>query len=157
MNKKIVLFDIDYTLFDTGAFKESNLTKHSVYDEVHKVLEDLSKTSNLGIFSEGVLNFQKDKLVKTGIQKYFGEEYVHIVEKKDITIEKILMKYKDDTLILVDDKLTVLRDAKRILPTVFTVWVKRGIYASTQEPIEDFVPYATINDLKDLVSIVESI
>lgn len=156
-NKKIVLFDIDYTLFDTDSFKNTNLQKHSVYQEVHEVLDDLSKCAKLGIFSEGQLEFQKNKLIKTGIKKYFGEEYIHIVEKKDIELENILLKYQGHLIILIDDKLTVLRDAKNILSSVYTIWVKRGIYAKVQKPIENFVPYATIDNLKDLISIVKSI
>ena len=51
MNKqKFVLFDIDFTLFDTQTFKDSKLTKYTSYGEVISVLENLSKISELGIF-----------------------------------------------------------------------------------------------------------
>ncbi|MBI2442564.1 MAG: NTP transferase domain-containing protein [Candidatus Levybacteria bacterium] len=42
--KKVVLFDIDYTLFDTKQFRESDLTKFAVYDEVVEVLGGVSKS-----------------------------------------------------------------------------------------------------------------
>ena len=38
--KPIVLFDIDYTLFDTAFFKESGLSEHKIYEEVIEVLEE---------------------------------------------------------------------------------------------------------------------
>ena len=42
---KIVLFDIDYTLFNTDVFKETQ-QKHSVYDEVHDILKNFQKYQN---------------------------------------------------------------------------------------------------------------
>ena len=83
MNKKpIVLFDIDYTLFDTDHFKKSALTKHKIYEEVRDVLEKLSKIAMLGIFSEGNLEFQRKKLNQTGIEGYFKKDNTHIVLNK---------------------------------------------------------------------------
>jgi len=65
MNKKpAILFDIDYTLFDTDFFKESKLLKHKIYDEVIGVLESLAEATTLGIFSKGETEFQKTKLLQ---------------------------------------------------------------------------------------------
>ncbi len=155
MNKpKIVLFDIDYTLFNTDIFKKTNLKKHFVYNEVNNVLTELSKVAILGIFSEGNLEFQKSKLLKTGIQKHFLKEYTHIAEKKEEMLKKILQKYKDNKIFLVDDKLSILHLAKTISPSLFTTWVKRGIYAKNQKEIPGFKPDAQINNLKEVISIV---
>lgn len=154
MKKKIVLFDIDYTLFDTDFFKKTNLRKHLVYDEVDDVLNRLSKIAKLGIFSEGELNLQKTKLLRTDIHKYFSKEHIHIVAKKDETLEGILRKYDDVMVFLVDDKLTILHQAKTIRPSLFTIWVKRGIYAKSQKPIKNFTPNAIIKNLKELIPIV---
>ncbi|MDP3988463.1 MAG: sugar phosphate nucleotidyltransferase [Candidatus Levybacteria bacterium] len=155
--KKVVLFDIDYTLFDTKNFKDSNLKDHSLYNEVIGVLEKVSKVADLGIFSEGEVAFQKNKLVKTDIKKYFDKKHTHIVEKKDLSLEKILRKYEKDFLILVDDKLGVLHSAKNMMPSVFTVWVKRGMYAQLQKPIENFSPNETLDNLGELASIVSKV
>lgn len=156
MNKKIVLFDIDYTLFDTDTFKQSNLQNHSLYDETHEVLNQLSKIAKLGIFSEGELEFQKNKLTKTKIKRYFKPKYTHIVEEKDANLQKILLKYKDNQLFLVDDKLMVLYRAKTLRPSIFTIWIKRGVYAKSQRPINNFTPDAIIENLKQAVSIISS-
>lgn len=154
MKKKMVLFDIDYTLFNTATFKKTKLQKHTAYNEVENVLEQLLKIASLGIFSEGELEFQKSKLIKTNIQKYFLKRHTHIVEKKDAILRSLLLKYKNKKLFLVDDKLTILHKAKRIMPSVFTIWVKRGIYAKSQKPIENFTPNAIIKNLKELTSTV---
>ncbi len=157
MNKKpIVLFDIDYTLFNIDLYKETLLKEFSLYKEVGQVLKNLSKFINLGIFSEGDFWFQKNKLINTDIQKYFEEKHTHIVLDKTKEIEKILGKYKDAKLFLIDDKATILHDVKKHFPSVFTVWVKRGRYAQNQKEIQGFKPDSIVYDLKNIVSIVKS-
>ena len=152
--QKIILFDIDYTLFNTDVFKETQLKKHSVYDEVHSVLENLSKVAELGIFSEGETDFQKTKLNKTDIKKYFKKKYVHIALNKKDEIRNILNKYSNKQLFLVDDKLTILYELKRVLPSIFTIWVKRGVYAKNQKEISGFKPDATVDNLKEIISLI---
>lgn len=154
-NKSIVLFDIDYTLFDTDYFKKSFLTKHKTYKEVIDVLEDLSKITNLGIFSEGELHFQRKKLKKTDIEKYFREENTHIVLDKLDAIKKILEKYRDRMVFFVDDKLSILFDAKKMSSNIFTIWVKRGIYAKNQKEIPFFKPDSEVENLSEIVKIVK--
>jgi len=153
-NKKIVLFDIDYTLFDTDIFKESGLKKHSVYNEVNDVLTKLSRIAILGIFSEGDLEFQENKLLKTGIQKHFDKDYIHIAEKKEEILKKIIQKYINNRVFLVDDKLSILHLAKNISFPLFTIWVKRGMYAINQKEISGFKPDAVVNDLKEIVPLI---
>ena len=58
MKNKVVLLDIDYTLFDTKTFKESSLKKYALYDEISAVLKDLANVAELGIFSKGEDTFQ---------------------------------------------------------------------------------------------------
>lgn len=152
--QKLVLFDIDYTLFKTDIFKQTKRQKHSVYDEIYNVLEELSKVAKLGVFSEGDITLQKTKLRQTKIHKYFPPKYTHIVEIKDQNLKKILKKYKNNKLFLVDDKLTILHTAKKILPSIFTIWVKRGIYAQKQKPIPGFEPDAEVTDLQEVVKII---
>jgi FMN phosphatase YigB (HAD superfamily) len=155
MNKKIVvLLDIDYTLFDTKTFKESALTNFSLYDEVLPVLEKLKDVAALGIFSKGDIEFQNIKLKQTGISDFFNQEDVHIFEDKDVNLDKVIEKYKAYKIFLVDDKLSVLCQAKTHNPAIFSVWVKRGPFAERQEPIKDFYPDATIENLSSLDKII---
>lgn len=152
--KKIVLFDIDYTLFKTDIFKNSDLKNYEIYEEVFLVLNKLSKIADLGIFSKGDLYFQNTKLIKTGVLKFFKEHDIHIFDNKDINLEKVLEKYKDKKFFLVDDKLPVLYNAKLKMPSVFTIWVKRGPFAESQQPIKNFSPDAIIKNLSDLDKII---
>lgn len=154
--QKLILFDIDYTLFNTDVFKKTQLKKHSVYDEVKNVLEALSNIARLGIFSEGKIGLQKSKLAKTAIQKYFPEAQTHIVLEKRANLKEVLNQYQEFELFLVDDKLTILQEAKDYSPSIFTVWVKRGKYAQNQKEIFNFKPDATITDLGQLVKIIKT-
>lgn len=151
--RKLVLFDIDYTLFDTDKFKQSKLLQHSLYDEVVSVLQDLSGIAELGILSEGDLSFQKEKLVKTEIEKHFSENHVFIVPDKLIALDEILKKYKKYKLYLVDDRLQVLEKAKKLHSSIMTVWVKRGPFAIQSS---SFKPDKTIENLTALVSLTTS-
>ena len=153
---KIILFDIDYTVFDMGLFRESNLEKYEVYEEVHDTLTQLKEIADLGIFSEGELAFQRRKLYETNIENYFLEEHIHIVKQKIDVIKHILEKYRTKgKLFLVDDKLTVLISAKQYLPSVITIWVKRGFYAMNQQPIEGFTPDAVVENLREIIPIID--
>lgn len=157
MNKKpIVLFDIDYTLFDTRKFKDSKLQDYNVYGEVMSVLDKLSGFADLGIFSKGEMEFQKTKLKKTGMIRFFQEHNVHIFDDKDMNVVNVLEKYKDSRLFLVDDKLGTLYSAKKHTPEVFTIWVKRGPYAQNQKEIVGFKPDAQVENLRDVVAIINS-
>lgn len=151
--KKVVLFDIDYTLFDTDRLKQSELQEHKLYDEVVSVLEDLSKIADLGILSEGDLAFQKKKLLKTEIEKHFSKNNVFIVSDKLAALDQILKKYKNNKLYLVDDRLQILEKAKELHSAIITIWVKRGPFASLPS---SFKPDKTIENLSALVSIVTS-
>ncbi|OGH41391.1 MAG: hypothetical protein A3H79_04295 [Candidatus Levybacteria bacterium RIFCSPLOWO2_02_FULL_36_8b] len=155
MNKKpAILFDIDYTLFDTDFFKESKLLKHKIYDEVIGVLESLAEATTLGIFSKGETEFQKTKLNKTGIGKFFKENNVHIFDDKGANLRDILEKYKSFKLFIVDDKLEILHSAKKHMPQIFTIWVKRGPFAQNQEKIPDFNPDTEIKNLSVIPSLI---
>lgn len=156
MNKKpIVLFDIDYTLFNTHEFKNSQFKNYNSYGEVIDVLEKLSNFASLGIFSKGDPNFQKIKLIKTKIDKFFKKKYIHIFDDKDANLTDVLERYKSSKLFLIDDKLTILYSAKKHFPEITAVWVKRGPYAQNQENISGFKPDAEIENLSEVVEIVQ--
>ncbi len=154
--KPIVLFDIDYTLFDTAFFKQSGLSMHKIYAEVMQTLDGLNNFATLGIFSKGETQFQKTKLEKTGMAKFFKEENVHIFDNKDANLIKIIDKYKGLKIFIIDDKLEILYSAKMYMDQLFTIWVKRGWYAENQKAIPDFIPDAEVENLSEVVRIVKS-
>lgn len=155
LNKPIILFDIDYTLFDTALFKKTNFKQYSLFKEVPGVLSDLSKKLILGIFSQGEKTLQSSKLKATKIHHLFHEEHIHIELQKEEKIKTIVEKYKNTQLYIADDKLLVLSLMKKQHPKIFTIWIKRGIYAENQKPLPGFTPDAIMEDLSGIVSIIE--
>lgn len=154
--KKIVLFDIDNTLFNTLRFKETNLQVFSVYEDVHETLTELAKIADLGIFSEGMLAFQEQKLYETNIENYFTKDHVHIVPQKIHAIEALVEKYKDQNKVfLIDDKLPILPVVKKHFPSIVAIWIKRGEYAPNQPPIKGFTPDAEIYSLKEAIPLIK--
>jgi bifunctional UDP-N-acetylglucosamine pyrophosphorylase/glucosamine-1-phosphate N-acetyltransferase len=149
--EKIILFDIDYTLFDTARFKESDLLTFVLYDEVISVLTSLGQQAVLGIFSEGKTDLQQTKLLKTAINTHFAKDHVHIVESKDATITEVFAKYEGKELFFIDDKLPVLYEVKKKAPFAYTIWLKRGPFAKEQAIIDGFTPDATIDDLTQVL------
>lgn len=154
LNKPIILFDIDYTLFNTALFKKSKFAKYSLYSEVPDVLSALSKELALGIFSQGDEEFQKTKLQKTKIDRFFQKEHTYIGLQKDEIIKTVLDKYKNSNLIIADDKLFFLASVRKHNPQIFTIWIKRGYYAENQKPIPGFTADAVMENLSGIIPII---
>lgn len=151
---KLVLLDLDYTLFDTDFFKKTQLENYRLYQEVDSVLTQLREIATLAVFSEGNKKFQKDKVRQTNLKKYFKRKDIHVFLKKQDKLEWMLEKYKDFVIFMADDKLSFLETAKKIMPSLLTIWIKRGPYAERQKPL-GFLPDATFNNLEGIVSFVK--
>src|SRR6266581_810162 len=94
--RKIILFDIDDTLFDTATFKETNFETFSIFDDIFPVLAKLTGIAELGIFSQGDSDLQRKKLQKTNIENFFNREHIYIVQDKISMAKDILKKYSED-------------------------------------------------------------
>lgn len=156
-SKKILLLDIDDTLFNTAKLKRSDLKHFELYDDVIDALEELKDICMLGILSQGELAFQKEKLQRTNIENYFHKEHTYIVERKVEAFKELLAQYEGTgTVFFVEDRLATLRVAKKTHPSTVAIWMKRGRYANTQSQIADFTPDETVTNLKDLVEIIKN-
>lgn len=85
---------------DKYKFTYSN----AVYSDVIPVLQNLSQTYDLGIYSEGTKKFQNNKFRSLGLNQYFKDDLVFISEEKD-NLESI--KRIPEGSIVVDDKETI--------------------------------------------------
>lgn len=154
--QKIVLLDIDYTLFNTDLLKESKLTKHELYEEVVEELGKIAEHATLAIFSQGQVEWQMNKLLKTDILKHFRKENIHISLEKKEALKDVLGKYKDCKVYLVDDRPSVLLAAKKKMPSIFAILIDRN--AKTRFPeqeIVDYKPDAEVASLKELIAILK--
>lgn len=153
--QKIILFDIDHTLFDTPLFKESALTTFQSYEESLEVLETLKKEAILGIYSEGDIDLQTKKLLQTKLSPYFIKEYTHIFTKKLENLPIVFTQKEDTVIFLVDDRRVILSSVKTFNPEVHTIWIKRGIYQD--EEVEGFTPDKTVTNLRDILPYIQEI
>ncbi len=214
MNKKIILFDIDYTLFDTTKFKkliadalvslvphtdftivdeiysevrvngsfdpavfaklfkekfetkttqeeieqlwwDKQLIQKALYPEVLATLQQLHARNDLilGIFSAGKKDFQLQKI--SSLREFFPQQYIHIADFKEKILSEVLEKYTNNTIVLVDDIITILQKATLLNHDVFSIWVKRGKFAEKAEMPKDFMSDAVVTDLAEMVTIVD--
>jgi len=87
-------------------FENPALYTDMLYPDVLPILSELKlRGIPMGVYSEGFEDFQKNKLVFTGIFEYFEPEYVHISRRKKTP--EVLARLEIDA-ILVDDKLEYL-------------------------------------------------
>ncbi len=217
MKNKVILFDIDYTLFDVGAYKENIflrlqkyfpdtedfltiardtyveirqegwfdvkrytnqllthaistedkkaleevwsepvLLSESIYPEAVSVLKDLTKQGvTLGIFSSGVVAFQKSKIAI--LSHFFQEKNIHIYGLKDQNLSEVLRMYKDETIILIDDFIPVIEKAKKEKVDLVAIWIRRGKFGEHMSPSENFSPDFTEDNLQNVPHIIASI
>ena len=218
-NKPIVLFDIDYTMFDvrhfdksfhayiskifgidaktiqdlsfktilgliekehfldidkylkillSGLGKEKHLKeieeflfgkdffKHGFYPDVEVTVRTLNEMFRLGVFSQGDNKLQGAKISQSGFKHLFENKLIYIIKPKKLDFLPFLKKiHGKDKVYLVEDKLSILHEVKKQMPSVFGIWIKRGWYAENQKEIPGFMPDAEVNNLKEVVEIVK--
>lgn len=105
----------------------------ALYSEVMPVLEELHKKHRLGIFSEGDAEFQKTKLEKSGIRKFFDDALVFIFPTKGDKLNYVWEKVKtyQCPVLIIDDSINhvtkisktrltpILIDRKRVAENTF--------------------------------------
>lgn len=155
MKDILVLFDIDYTLFDTATFKNSGLSLYTLYPQVKKVLEELSNKFTLGILSQGETDFQIKKLKETGIFELFDKNHLFITRDKHGEMEGILKRLQMEKAIFVEDKPEILKKAKGLDPHMVTVWVKNGPFAAASKA--DFQPDYVVDSVLEIPTLLDGL
>lgn len=86
------------------TYDDITLYRQSIFPEVESTFEKLAKSYELGIYSEGKLDFQNYKLKALGISYFLNQKYIIIAEAKDT--EEALEKVPKESIII-DDKETI--------------------------------------------------
>lgn len=130
--------DIVFELF----YHNEPLYRESLYSEVNEVLEALRDKVTMGIYSEGLVDYQKNKIKRSGIYKYFERNLIFISENKlgEETVSKLPEKFT-----LVDDRLHILQELQTHT-TLKAIWLNR---LSKEKDTE----ITTIHTLKELLKI----
>lgn len=218
MMKKVVLFDIDFTLFNSKIYREKfikqiqelihytksdfpqvaeevyqdlrrnlayfdpgiyaeklserlgttvnrekvekivlseELMEESLYEDTVEVLDFLAKQSylTLGIFSAGLVRAQRLKIKI--IENFLHQDHIHIFEfKKHHALSQLLQRYTGQKVVLVDDMIHVLYEAKQLDADVHTVWIRRPERSFQDSQVDNFKPDSIIRSLHELIPIV---
>lgn len=147
---KVLFFDIDDVLFDTDNFIKSNLVDYKAFNDAKEVIKKIKKIK-IAILSKGEREFQKQKLIKTGLSKYFNEEETYIVNEKGRELKQIFDKYKHFEKYILDDRIDNLEKIKKNDKTVRTILIKRGRYRNLES---NFIPDFTIKNLGEILNII---
>jgi len=103
-----------------SAHDRSEYYVGSMFDDVMPTLEKLSKDNLLGIYSEGFLDYQMDKLVLSGTYKYFDKDKI-IISRKKLSSELV---DKMGEAIVIDDNLEVIEYLQNF-PRITSIWLNR--------------------------------
>jgi len=133
--------EAEFRVLSSIFFEKESLYRRSLYHETSKVIELLSKSFRLGIFSEGFTSFQSLKLSNSGINRYFDKGLKYIFRRK-LSPESISKLSKP--VVVIDDSREVVEalcSEKEIVP----VWLNRK-----DDTNHSYIK--TIHDLKFLIS-----
>jgi phosphoglycolate phosphatase-like HAD superfamily hydrolase len=131
---------VNFEILNQTMFKTENFV---LYPETLEVLEKLfAEGIKLGIYSEGVLEWQKKKITLTGIFNYFDQELIFIERRKleEESIDKI-----PHGAMIVDDNKQVMKTLKQQRPDLELVWINR-------KDDEEMDGVRTIRSLKELLA-----
>lgn len=135
-------YDVSTQSVSNAFFSENNF-KDICYSEVENVLNDLNKDYCLGIFSEGLKDFQMLKLHKSGLLKYFNNETTFIFRRK-LTQESLNLIPRN-SFIIDDNKFVIeaLVQTKLFRP----IWLNR----KTKEKLEDCRTIFNLSEARDVI------
>ncbi|MGA7733533.1 MAG: HAD family hydrolase [Chloroflexia bacterium] len=119
----------------TVAYRVANIVNGWAYEEyvypgTMAALECVTQLGEVGILSDGDTAYQPRKIGRAGLSKIVGYSDVLIFTHKQHHLEDIMRRLPGQHYVLVDDKESILAEAKEHLgDKLTTVWVRQGKYA----------------------------
>lgn len=118
LNHLSTRFSIDLKLLN-DIFYNKKFYQKALYKEVTRVLKRLMKNYKLGIYSEGFIEFQKKKLLYSGVLSYFDSNYIYISRRKLKDINKDSLPKR---CYIVDNSIEVV---KKLTDKYNPIWINR--------------------------------
>lgn len=140
----------------TVAYKVANIIngwpyENYLYPGTKDALSHVTRFGEVAILSDGDTVYQPRKIQRAGLALIVGYSDVLIFTHKQDHFEDIMKKLPGVHYILVDDKESILADAKDELGArLTTVWVKQGKYAADPTRYKTPDPDITIDAIGDL-------
>jgi len=125
------------------VFSLKSLYQKSLYPQTLPILKKLNARYRLGIYSEGVKEFQMAKLKLSGIINYLDRNLVFIYSDKTGKAGKLVKKFSE--IFFVDDNPKHIKDIA-LTGGNRPIWLKRGPKARTEKKMN----FPTISSLEGL-------
>lgn len=106
-----------------GLFNNPDFFVGSLFTEVIPILNDLKNDYVLGIFSEGVEEWQRKKIELSGINNYFEQEYVSISPNK---VSDRVIEWIPAGAVIVDDRADFILELEK-KDNIYPVWLNREL------------------------------
>ena len=128
-----------------------------LFPKALEVVEYVKQFGTPVILSDGDVVFQPHKIHDSGLYEAFAGAaliYIH----KEVELEDVENRYPADHYILIDDKLRILNEVKKIWnQRVTTVFVRQGHYALDQKVVGSYPPAdVTIERIGDILQLPTS-
>jgi len=160
-SKKILLIDFDHTLFDLGQIFQ-NVDNYDdgkkfvlahekldeyLYSDAKAFIKTVSKLVTPVIFSEGELDYQKQKISKTSLDQEIGEANFLIFDayEKEKRLEDLAKE--NEIVAIVDDNPRIID--KAITLGIPTIRIVRGKY---KDETTTYVPTFEVESLDEIIS-----
>jgi len=123
----------DYNLLEVSTFMVNYPFANRIFPGALDALEHLNTFGPTVILSDGDVVFQPRKVERSGLFEEVGGRvliYVH----KELELDEVEKLYPADHYVMVDDKVRILTELKKIWGTrVTTVFPRQGHYARAEE------------------------
>ena len=111
-----------------------------LFPQALEVVEYVKQFGTPVILSDGDVVFQPHKIHDSGLYQAFAGRvliYIH----KEVELEDVEQRYPADHYVLIDDKLRILTEVKKIWnERITTVFVRQGHYALDEKVISGYPP-----------------
>ncbi len=148
MKSTLILIDFDHTLFNTEKFKKA-IKREAIpryrgflYKDALEFLDYAKKFGKLILFSEGEADFQRKKIKKSGVLKFFSKVKIYPTDSK----AQNFVEFQGERIILIDDKPKIADEAISVGLSV--IRVRRGKYKSINTR---FTPAIEVKSLKEII------
>jgi len=124
-----------------------------LYPDSLDVVEQVKQWGLPVVLSDGDVVFQPLKVERSGISEAFAGNVLIYIHKEQ-ELEDVERRYPADHYVLIDDKLRILTEVKKIWGArVTTVFPKQGHYANDPKILAEFPPAdISVNRIGDLLS-----
>jgi FMN phosphatase YigB (HAD superfamily) len=125
---QVPLEEVSQIFFTPGFFREA------VFLDVEPVLELLARKYQLGIYSEGHVVFQTQKLELSGLSKWFDNPELVLINRRKLEQEAISLVPSGSWV--VDDNLEVVKRLS-LEEGINVCWLRREVEAGSKSEAED--------------------